>query len=77
MKKPIGGLLLFLLISFSVTAQLPSGYVGDYLLNNSATDYSGNGYNGSLTSTSATTNRFGTSNKATSLARELPMGRCP
>lgn len=77
MKKPICCLLLFSAISFSVSAQLPSGYVGYYLLNNSATDYSGNNYNGTLTSTSATTNRFGTSNKATLFTSGTSTGTLP
>src|SRR5258705_994170 len=76
MKKQI---LFFLLsaASFPSLAQVPSGYVGSYHLNNSAVDNSGNGYNGSLTSTSAGLNRFGASNEATSFTSGSSTGSLP
>ena len=50
---------------FTLLAQLPSGAVALYPRdNNNINDISGNGYNGTLTSTSAATNRFGTSNSS-------------
>ena len=76
MKKQI----LFFLVSaasFSSLAQVPSGYVGSYHLNNSAVDNSGNGYNGSLTSTSAGSNRFGATNEATVFTSGSSTGSLP
>jgi hypothetical protein len=71
--------LCFLLsiASFSTFAQVPSGYVGCYHLNNSAADISGNNYNGLLVLTSAGLNRFGASNEATAFTSGLSTGSLP
>ncbi|HVU58511.1 MAG TPA: LamG-like jellyroll fold domain-containing protein [Puia sp.] len=50
----------FALLPFFLFAQLPSGAVALYPFNNSANDVSGNGYDGTLTSTISTVNRFAT-----------------
>ncbi|MDR3715097.1 MAG: LamG domain-containing protein [Puia sp.] len=60
-----------------LSAQLPPGYIGLYPLNNSATDISGNNYNGSLTATTATTNRFSVSNMATLFSSGTSYGNLP
>ena len=77
MKKSACSLFLFYSLSFSVFAQVPSGYVGAYHLNNSAIDFSGNNYNGSLTATTATLNRFGASNEATAFTAGSSTGTLP
>ncbi|HSU28315.1 MAG TPA: LamG-like jellyroll fold domain-containing protein [Chitinophagaceae bacterium] len=77
MQKPTCIAILLAFLSFSVSAQFPSGCIGRWLLNNSAVDASGNGYNGSLTSTSATTNRFGTASQATSFNSGSSNGSLP
>ncbi len=60
-----------------LSAQLPSGYIGQYPLDNSAIDISGNNNNGSLTSTTATANRFGTSSLATQFISGSSYGSLP
>lgn len=72
-------LVIYLFFSpMTLIAQLPAGYVAQYPLdNNSANDISGNGYNGTLTSTTATTNRFGTANGAISLTAGTSTGTLP
>ncbi len=72
-------LLLILFISpFYLFAQLPSGIVAKYPLDgSSATDASGNGHDGTLTSVSSTTNRFGTSNTAIQLTSGTSYGTIP
>jgi len=72
-------LLLFssFILTYAVRAQIPAGFVASYPLDNTATDLSGNGYNGSLTNTSATTNRLGAANKATSFAAGTSTGQLP
>lgn len=62
---------------FATLAQLPAGSVAQYPLNNSATDISGNGYNGTLTSTSYDINRFGTANSATAFVAGTSTGSLP
>ena len=69
-------LLVLLLPSFS-GAQIPAGIVGSYQLNATAIDLSGNGYNGTLTSTTGTTNRFGTANTATAFTAGVFTGSLP
>ncbi|MBC7949570.1 MAG: T9SS type A sorting domain-containing protein [Chitinophagaceae bacterium] len=60
-------LLAFLLLTtrFFSLAQLPVGFIAKYELPNTAVDNGGNNYNGTLTSTTGTTDRFGTVNAAT------------
>lgn len=58
-------------------AQLPAGSIAKYQLDNSAIDIGGNGYNGTLTSTTATTNRFGTANSATAFTAGTSTGTLP
>jgi len=69
----VGTLLCF----YNLCAQLPTGFIAKYPLNNSATDITGNGYNGTLTSTSATTNHFGNANGATSFTSGTSKGSLP
>ena len=62
----------------ALIAQPPAGSVAQYPLNsNTATDLSGNGYNGTLTSTTATTNRFGTAGDAISFTAGTSTGTLP
>ena len=58
-------------------AQMPAGAIAIYQLDNTATDVSGNGYNGSLASTSATTNRFSNSSSATAFTAGSSVGTLP
>jgi hypothetical protein len=58
-------------------AQLPSGGIAFYPLNNTANDVSSNGYNGTLTMTAAATNRFGTTNNATGFTAAASSGTLP
>jgi hypothetical protein len=77
MKKSACSLFLFYSLSFSAFAQVPSGPAGSYHLNNSAIDFSGNNYNGSLSATAATLNRFGASNEATAFIAGSSTGTLP
>jgi hypothetical protein len=67
----------FALIPFFLFAQLPSGAVALYPLNNSANDISGNGYDGTLTSTTGAANRFATSGGATGFTAGTSTGTFP
>ena len=58
-------------------AQLPAGSVALYPFNNSAADVSGNGFNGTLTATTADINRFGTSGSATAFILGTSTGTLP
>ncbi|HLI92475.1 MAG TPA: LamG-like jellyroll fold domain-containing protein [Puia sp.] len=58
-------------------AQVPPGSIALYPLNNSANDVSGNGYNGTLTSTTSATNRFGTAGSATGFTAGTSTGTLP
>lgn len=62
---------------FVIFAQLPSGAVALYPLNNTINDVSGNGYDGTLSSTSAGVNRFGTSGSSTSFTSGSSTGTLP
>jgi hypothetical protein len=78
MQKPICCFITFFCLFCSAHSQLPSGAVAMYHLdNNSAVDDGSNGYNGSLSSTSATTNRFGVSNTAVSFSSGSSTGQLP
>ena len=71
-------LVVFLFaIPFAAAAQLPSGGVAFYPMNNTANDVSSNGYNGTLTLTTATTNRFGTAGNATAFTASTSTGTLP
>lgn len=72
-------LVIYLFVSpMMLIAQLPAGSVGQYPLNNNtATDVSGNGYDGTLTSTTATTSRFGTANNAIAFTAGTSTGTLP
>lgn len=72
-------LLAFTAIFFSVLifAQAPPDYVAHYFLNNDAIDVSGNNYNGTLTNTTATTDRFGNPNSATAFVAGSSFGQLP
>lgn len=74
--KTIAAILLACLPCL-VFAQLPSGAAALYPLNNSANDISGNGYDGTLTGTSATTNRLATASAATGFTAGSSSGTLP
>jgi len=74
--KTIAAILLACLPCL-VFAQLPSGAAALYPLNNSANDISGNGYDGTLTGTSATTNRLATASAATAFSSGTSSGTLP
>lgn len=67
----------FALLPVFLFAQLPAGAIALYPLNNSATDISGNGFNGTLTSTSSTSNRFATAGIATAFTAGTSTGTFP
>ena len=69
--------LSLLLLPRLVFAQLPAGSIALYPLNNSANDVSGNGYNGSLTSTAGAANRFASAGNATGFTAGLSTGMLP
>jgi len=58
-------------------AQLPAGSIAAYPLDNSTTDFGSSSYTLTLTSTSATPNRFGTSNSATAFIAGTSSGTMP
>jgi len=71
-------LVLFFFASPSaLLAQLPTGAVALYPLNNTINDISGNGYNGTLTSTTAAANRFGTAGSSTQFTAGTSTGTLP
>ena len=61
----------------AVLAQVPAGWVALYPLNNSAADISGNGYNGTLVSTTPDVNRFGETGGATAFVATVSTGTLP
>ena len=65
------------ILPFLGIAQLPAGSIAQYPLNNSASDVSGNGYDGTLTSTSGAANRFASSNSATAFTAGTSTGTLP
>jgi hypothetical protein len=74
--------ILFILLCLSVCpkllfAQVPAGNIAAYSMNNSANDMGSNGYNGTLTGTSATANRLGTANLATAFTAGTSAGTLP
>jgi|GEM_PF-873192 len=76
-KTTVLAILLFV-SPLALVAQLPSGAVALYPAdNNSINDISGNGYNGTLTSTTAATNRFGTSNSSIHFTASGSTGTLP
>ncbi|HXB42659.1 MAG TPA: LamG domain-containing protein, partial [Puia sp.] len=78
MKRIIYPSLLFLLSPYFLSAQKPAGFVAEYQLdNNNANDISGNNYTGSLTSTTATSNRFAVTNRAIQLTSGSSTGTLP
>src|SRR3989337_2925362 len=77
MNKSILFVLSIISLPVILIGQLPSGSIAKYELNNTAIDFSGNNYNGSLTSTSSTTNRFGTINAATAFTAGSSTGSLP
>jgi Tfp pilus assembly protein PilX len=70
-------LICFSLCPVFLFAQLPAGSIANYPLNNSAADISGNGYDGTLNSTSADLNRFGTGSSATAFTAGASTGTLP
>ncbi len=77
MNKSIVFALPIMVFPVFLVAQMPSGALAMYELNNTAADISTNNYNGSLSSTSATTNRFGNSNSATAFTAGSSVGTLP
>ena len=77
MSTTIPFLLCFSLCPVFLFAQLPAGSIANYPFNNSAADISGNGYNGTLNSTSNDNNRFGTSSSATAFTAGTSSGTLP
>lgn len=69
--------IFFALLPFFLFAQLPSGAIALYPLNNSANDVSGNGYDGTLTATTVTANRFTTTASATGFTSGTSTGTFP
>jgi len=71
-------LVVFLFaIPIILVAQLPSGGVAFYPLDNSANDIGSNGYNGTLTATSAVANRLGAAGTATGFTAGTSTGTLP
>jgi hypothetical protein len=72
---------IFFVIGLSICPVLlfgqPAGSIARYPLDNSATDVSGNGYNGTLTGTSNDANRFATANTATAFVSGTGSGSFP
>lgn len=64
-------------IPLLLCAQLPSGSIAKYQLDNTAGDIGASGYNGTLTSTTATTNRFSTASSATAFVAGSSTGLLP
>ncbi len=56
---------------------MPAGDIAQYPLDNDLLDIKGNGFDGSLISTSSTANRFGTANKATGFVAGSSYGQLP
>ena len=77
MRRRIPFLLCFALCPVFLFAQLPAGSIANYPLNNTASDISGNGYDGTLTSTSGDINRFGTGSSATAFTAGTSSGTLP
>jgi concanavalin A-like lectin/glucanase superfamily protein len=77
MRISIPFLFCFSLCPAFLFAQLPAGSIANYPLNNSAADISGNGYDGTLNSTSADLNRFGTGSSATAFTAGTSTGTLP
>lgn len=70
-------MLLLLLLPIAIFAQAPLGHIAHYKLDNSLTDESANSYNGTLTATTATTDRFGVVNRATAFTAGSSYGDLP
>src|SRR5688572_9121695 len=65
MKKLLPVLMLMLLVSVNLVAQIPTnGLIGYWPFNGNANDSTGNGYNGVVTGAIPTTDRLGNSNAA-------------
>jgi len=64
----------FPFISFS---QVPGSSIAKYQLNSNANDYSGSGYNGTLTSVTSVANRFGVSGTASGFVAGVSTGTLP
>ncbi len=62
---------------FFASAQVPSGYVAYYPLNNNASDETTNAYNGTLSNTSGATDRFGNAGAATAFTFGSSSGQLP
>src|SRR5579862_8241321 len=76
MKNLFGLLLSLMAIPLLLSAQIPSGYVARYTLNNTANDIGGV-YNGTLTSVAGTTDRLGNTNGAIQLTSGSSYGTLP
>ncbi len=70
-------LISFFACPMLAAAQPPSGSIALYTMNNTAADISGNGYNGTLTSTTAGPNRFAKASAATVFTAGSSTGTLP
>jgi hypothetical protein len=77
MRKAIALCVCLAIGHIAALAQLPAGFVALYPFNNSAVDVSGNGYNGTLVSTTADVNRFGVAGSATAFIATTSTGMLP
>ena len=76
-NKSVLLIISFILFPIILFAQIPSGAIAFYSLDNNAIDTSSNSYNGTLSLTSATTNRFNISNSATNFTAGSSTGVLP
>ncbi len=75
LQKFFASLVVF--VSFTTYSQVPAGSIAKYRLDGDATDYGGTGYDGTLTSVTSTTNRFGTAGTALSFVAGVSSGALP
>jgi len=76
LKQPVFTCIALMMPLF-IFSQVPAGAIARYPLNTNANDVSGNGYNGTFTSVTATTNRFSTANTASAFVAGVSTGTLP
>jgi Concanavalin A-like lectin/glucanases superfamily len=77
MRNAISFTISLFLCPVLLFAQLPAGSIARYPLDNSATDVSGNGFNGTLTATTNDADRFAAANTATAFVSGTGSGSFP
>jgi hypothetical protein len=77
MRNKIAFLCCLFINPLLLIAQLPSGSIAAYPLDNSTTDFGSSGYTLTLTSTSGDINRFGSGNSATAFIAGTSSGTMP